>query len=78
MPGIVMIGTSPSFFKIPITETLSTHIRDGTYPPEETHVTFCNPPVSRPGSLYSEGMKPLDNRCEILRCYEAFKAVVGI
>ncbi|KAF9487956.1 hypothetical protein BDN71DRAFT_1403984 [Pleurotus eryngii] len=78
MPGIVMVGTSPTFFKIPVTETLSTHIRYGTYPSEETHVTFCYPPIPRPSHRRSEGMKPLDNRGGILKCYEAFKAVVGI
>ena len=78
MPGIVMVGTSPAFFKIPVTQTLSTHIRHGTYPPEETRVTYCYPPVPRPAHRRAEGMKPLDNRREILKCYEAFKVIVGI
>ena len=78
MPGIIMVGTSPTFFKIPITQTLATHIRHGTYPPEETRVTFCYPPVARPARRRSEGMRPLDNRRDILRCYEAFKPIVGI
>ena len=78
MPGIVMVGTSPAFFKIPVTQTLSTHIRHGTYPPEETRVTYRYPPVPRPGRRHYEGMKPLDNRREIFKCYEAFKAIVGI
>ena len=78
MPGIIMVGTSPTFFKIPITQNLVAHIRDGTYPPEETHVTFCYPPVPRPDCLRSEGMKPLDNRGGILSCYEAFRVIVGI
>ncbi|KAF9024646.1 hypothetical protein BDZ89DRAFT_1162141 [Hymenopellis radicata] len=76
MPGIIMVGTTPTFFKIPITETLTTHIRDGTYPPDITTVTFCQPPVPRPQRW--EGMMPLDGRRQILRCYEAFKTVVGI
>ncbi|KAF9519453.1 hypothetical protein BS47DRAFT_1288244 [Hydnum rufescens UP504] len=78
MPGIVMVGTSPAFFKIPVTQTLSTHIRHGTYPEEETRVTYCYPPISRPSHRRTEGMKPLDNRRQILRCYEAFKVIVGI
>jgi hypothetical protein len=73
MPGIVMAGTSPSFFKIPITQTLLTHIAHGTCPQEETQVTFY---PALPD--HSGGMKPLDNRLEILRCFEAFKAIVGI
>lgn len=61
-----------------VTQTLSTHIRYGTYPPEEICVTYCYPPVPRPAHRHSEGMKPLDNRREILKCYEAFKGIVGI
>ncbi|KIL00813.1 hypothetical protein PAXRUDRAFT_540334 [Paxillus rubicundulus Ve08.2h10] len=78
MPGIVMVGTSPAFFKIPVTQTLSTHIRYGTYSPEEIRVARCYPPVPRPARRRSEGMKPLDNRREIFKCYEAFKVIVGI
>lgn len=78
MPGIVMVGTSPIFFKIPVTENLEFHIRHGTYPPDVTTVTYCQPPVPRPARRRSEGMKPLDNRRQILMCYEAFSTVVGI
>lgn len=78
MPGIVMVGTFPIFFKIPVTQALLTHIGNGTYPPEETHVTYCYPPVPRhPLKGRYEGMKPLDNRHVILRCYEAFKLIVA-
>ena len=62
-------------YKIPVTQTLSTDIRHGTYPPEETRVTYCYP---CPARRHSEGMKPLDNRREILKCYEVFKVIVGI
>ncbi|KAH9980787.1 hypothetical protein BJV74DRAFT_778859, partial [Russula compacta] len=78
MTGIVIVGTLPVFFKIPVTLTLVTHIRHGTYPLEETLVTYCYPLVPRPACRRNEGMKPLDNRGEILKCYEAFKATVGI
>ncbi|KAF9440731.1 hypothetical protein P691DRAFT_780015 [Macrolepiota fuliginosa MF-IS2] len=78
IPGIVMVGTMPTFFKIPVTQTLATHIAFGTYPPAETIVNYCYPPVPRPARRRSEGMKPLDNRREVLKCYEAFKAIVGI
>lgn len=78
MPGIVMEGTSPIFFKIPVTEELSTHVRHGTYPLTPTTVTFCFPPVPQLPNRRSDGMKPLDSRREILQCYEAFKTVVGI
>ena len=73
-----MNGTSPIFFKIPVTQDLLDHIYDGTYPPEETRVEFCYPPVPRFPRRREEGMKPLENRREILECFEAFKAIVGI
>jgi hypothetical protein len=75
MPGIVMTGTLPTFFKIPVTQSLLYHIACGIRPPKETRVTYCFPLV--PARRRTEGMKPLDNRREILKCFEAFKAIVG-
>jgi hypothetical protein len=70
-----MAGTSPSFFKIPVTKTLLSHIRSGTCPPCETCVTYCYDSVHF--NRRHHGMIPLDNRREILKCYEAFKVFVG-
>ena len=67
-----MLGTTPTFYKIPVAKELVYNDRHGTYPPQSTHVSVCYPPVPRPNRRRSEGMKPLDNRREILRCYEAF------
>ncbi|KAF8977009.1 hypothetical protein BDQ17DRAFT_1384220 [Cyathus striatus] len=78
IPGIVMVGTLPAFFKVPITRTLASHVHHGTYPSDETHVEFCYPPIPHPNTRLIEGMKPLDNRCVIFQCYEAFKAIIGI
>lgn len=61
MPGIVMVGTLPAFINIPVTQTLSTHIRHGTYPQKATRVTSCHPPLD-PKRLHIEGMKNLGNR----------------
>ncbi len=60
-----MAGTSPTFFKIPVSKALSTHIRGGTYPPDATTVTFCRVPVPQPVDKREE-MMPLDNRRQIL------------
>jgi len=76
MPGIVMTGTLPTFFKIPVTQDLLHHIACGVRPPKETRVTYCFPPV--PVHCHTKGMMPLDSRAEILKCFEAFKAIVGI
>ncbi|KAK7695589.1 hypothetical protein QCA50_000225 [Cerrena zonata] len=78
IPGIIMVGTSPTFFKIPVTKNLCTRIAHGTYPRNATCISYCVPPVPRPNRRHSEGMKPLDNRHQILSCYEAFKQVLGI
>ncbi|KAK0457786.1 uncharacterized protein EV420DRAFT_478174 [Desarmillaria tabescens] len=76
IPGIV--GTIPTFYKIPVSKSFLYHICPGAYPPEVTQVTCCLVPLPRPARRYSEGMKPLDNRKEIYRFYEAFKAIIGI
>lgn len=78
MPGIILIGTTPTFYKVPVTADLVRHLRLGSYPPEPTIVSEYVPELPRPRRRHSEGMKPLDNRQAILRCYEAFKNVVGI
>ncbi|KAI0349979.1 hypothetical protein OH77DRAFT_1431462 [Trametes cingulata] len=78
MPGIILAGTTPTFYKIPVTAALVRHVRYGTYPTEPTTISAHVPDVPRPHRRYSEGMKPLDNRQAILRCYEAFKRIIGI
>ncbi|TFK81058.1 hypothetical protein K466DRAFT_532260 [Polyporus arcularius HHB13444] len=78
MPGITLIGTTPIFYKIPVSVELVRHVARGTYPSHSTIVSGHVPAVPRPFRRYSEGMKPVDTREAILRCYEAFKAVVGI
>ncbi|OJT14757.1 hypothetical protein TRAPUB_8688 [Trametes pubescens] len=75
MPGIALIGTAPTFYKVPDTADLVRHIHHGTYPP---HPTVVSVHVSDLLRRLSEGMKPLDNRQAILRCYDAFKGIVGI
>ncbi|KAI9510940.1 hypothetical protein F5148DRAFT_481720 [Russula earlei] len=75
-PGITMKGTSPTFFKIPVTAPLVEAVQLGQYPPEETIVYAHLPDIPRPSHRYSEGMKPLDNRRVILSCFEAFKKFI--
>lgn len=69
MPGIVMHGTMPTFYKIPITTELVKAVEAGEQPEQETVVHACVPEVPQP----EEGMKPLDNRNIILSCFEAFR-----
>ncbi|KAJ6465488.1 hypothetical protein C8R47DRAFT_1235714, partial [Mycena vitilis] len=66
-------GTSPTFYKVPLTEELVRCVEDGQYPETPTIVAVHNPSLPRPHRRRLEGMKPLDNRIIILECYEAFK-----
>jgi hypothetical protein len=77
VPGITLKGTSPIFYKIPVTTQLAQSVALGVYPAAPTVVHAHLPTVSRPARRLSEGMKPLDNRASILSCYEAFKRFVN-
>ena len=77
MAGITMTGTSPAFFKIPVTLELIGAIRGGEYPATPTSVEMHRPEVTRPARRLSEGMRPLDNRRSILACFEAFRPFVN-
>lgn len=71
--GITMIDTFPKFYKIKVTSDLDLAVNFGHYPPIQTVVYRHTPRV--PG-LRTTGMKPLDNRKHVLRCYEAFRSLV--
>jgi len=77
MPGIIMKGTAPTFYKIFITTELVASVAGGVYPATPTIVYAHIPTIPRPNRRWSEGMKPLDNRGTILSCYEAFKRFVN-
>ncbi|KAF8517382.1 hypothetical protein BU17DRAFT_49786 [Hysterangium stoloniferum] len=72
--GITMIGTMPTFYKIPVTKELSKCVATSQYPPLVTTVEKFIPPVRFPTS--PDSMKPLANRHIILQCFEAFKQFV--
>ena len=72
-----MKGTAPIFYKIEITAALVTSVAGGIYPQTTTTVDAHIPGTPRPNRRWSEGVKPLDNRQDILACYEAFKQFVN-
>ncbi|KAF9061377.1 hypothetical protein BDP27DRAFT_1488558 [Rhodocollybia butyracea] len=76
IPGIIMAGTFPTFFKIHVTQELNSGVMTGTLPDAPTVVTGHVPVIPRPNRKLSEGMKCLDNRLAILQCYEAFKQFI--
>ncbi|KAJ7230436.1 hypothetical protein GGX14DRAFT_410807 [Mycena pura] len=59
IPAIVMRGTKPTFFKIPVTVELA--------------MAVVNIPLRTRIPVEHEGMWPPQNRAIILSCYEAFK-----
>jgi hypothetical protein len=62
MAGITMSGTSPAFFKIPVTLQLIATVQRGEYPATPTVVAMHRLDVPRPARRLSEGMRPLDYR----------------
>lgn len=76
MPGITLAGSSPIFYKIPVTTQLAESVDAGTYPAIPTIVHAHVPALARPAQRLMEGMRPLDNRAHILACFEAFKKFV--
>jgi hypothetical protein len=74
LPCLTMTGSMPVFYKIPITGSLLKAVQTGTYPKTETRVHRFTPALPRRNS---EGMRPLANRLEILRCLAAFKRIIG-
>jgi hypothetical protein len=72
-PGITLVGTSPTFYKINITADLNDSVMGGTFPANATVVYRHTPRLPRRNS---EGMRPLENRTTILQYYQAFKAFV--
>ena len=78
VPAVLMIGTYPVFYKVPVSAELSLSIASLGYPEAETVVMKCSPRTPRPGKRYGEGMQPLDSRAAILRYLEAFRRHVFI
>jgi hypothetical protein len=72
-PGITLIGTSPTFYKIEITTELSDAVMGGIFPADSVVVYRHTPQLPRHNT---EGMAPLENHTAILQYYQAFKAFV--
>ncbi|TEB29270.1 hypothetical protein FA13DRAFT_1734946 [Coprinellus micaceus] len=72
IPCVTMIGTHPSFYKVPVTQELSDAVISGQYPNQPTIVTRCVPPPRRRSF---EGMEFPDYRRIALQCYSAFRSL---
>ncbi|OBZ77655.1 hypothetical protein A0H81_02782 [Grifola frondosa] len=72
-PGITLVGTFPTFYKIRVTAALNTAVICADYPLTATIVDRYIPRIPHD---QSEGMTPVDSREVILRHFEAFKRFV--
>jgi len=72
MPGILMKGATPTFFKIPVTLELASAVRLGEYPSNPTTV-FEYSPHTLDGK---EWLETKENRVHYLRSFQAFKQFV--
>ncbi|KAF8265101.1 hypothetical protein EI94DRAFT_372050 [Lactarius quietus] len=74
--GIIMFGTVPTFYRIPVTADLVHAVQTGRHPVETTRVQRCVPPVPNQDAYIREGLIPLVNRYIVMQCYEAFKTLI--
>ncbi len=74
--GIVFVFASPTFYKITITQKLNEAVKRGTYLEERTIVEQFVPSVPRPETFDDEGMKDVNNRAYLFRCFEACRYLV--
>ena len=76
IPAMIMIGTRPIFYKIPVTRALSDAVARAQYPAFQTTVFKCTVnPLSR---RQSDGMEAPEFRQDILKHYNAFKAAGNV
>lgn len=76
MPGITMVGTSPIFYRIPVSTQLLDALVTASFPEDETVVLKFIPPVPNVERYFSDGMRALENRRIVLQCFEAFKTSI--
>ncbi|KAH9051165.1 hypothetical protein EDB83DRAFT_1326156 [Lactarius deliciosus] len=76
IPGIITLGSTPTFYKIRVTQDLVDAIETAQYPENPTTVHRLVPPVDDLDGLARDGMQPLNNRAVILGLFEAFKQFV--
>jgi hypothetical protein len=69
-PAMTMVGTSPTFYRVAVTSSLSKSVQTGTYPELETRVLRYRP-------ILRDGMGRLRDRLTVLQCLEAFKRFLG-
>jgi len=67
--GITMIGTAPTFYKIPVSDEILISLATSQYPTQVTTVTKL---VPLPERLANDGIKPLASYCNALTLLDSF------
>ncbi|KAJ8496415.1 hypothetical protein ONZ45_g12479 [Pleurotus djamor] len=75
-PGITLVGSTPTFYKITVTKGLIIALATGQYPEKSTNVEKFLPPVDNPLAFYHSGMKHLNDRAVVFQCFQAFKQLM--
>jgi hypothetical protein len=75
IPGIIMFGTVPIFYRTTVTAAFMYALGTSTYPSESTIVLMYIPPAPNPANYIIRGIRPLENRRVVFQCLEAFKAL---
>lgn len=74
--AIIMYGTAPVFYRVPVTQAFMDALASNQYPADQMLVHRFVPPVPNQHSYKEQGMRPLNNREIILQCLGAFKDVL--
>lgn len=73
IPCIVMVGTRPMFYVIPVTQQLSQAVETGEYPRDRTVVSKCV--VIGQRRSMAEGMENIDLRVEAVKHFLFFRSL---
>jgi hypothetical protein len=77
IPGVVMVGAHPTFYKVRVTSELADAVMGGRYPRHRTEVLVC--PLEGEGRALALDLTMLDPLCRevALKYFEAFKQFIG-
>jgi hypothetical protein len=85
IPGITMLGSAPTFFKIPVSRALVKAVVTGQYPESTNVVERLLPPVEDVMNYSARGMKPLVSTrptlfvlCANLYIYLSFRKCLSV
>lgn len=75
-PAVTFVGSTPTFYKITVTEELLLALASAQYPATPTIVERLVPPVPDLVSFHVSGMLQVNNRLAIFKCFQAFQHLV--